>query len=382
MYNNRTFGQKLSAFNCLSSVGIDKLSVVSTDFEIENVLPLAIYGELKRAGMEATEPNKLFTTKGGQPVFGSKAILNTEAGNYTIQNGVMTVNCNPSKVFFPAQTFRHGSKVVKGSWQLLTEPEQLQSVIEAVEADARRHGICFDFGNSKTYRLDLAKQNEMSRPFADYIPALESLKMKYTKSNNIQHGTQTYQYGTTASNTVVCLYDKEEELLKAEKVKSFGSNFLRCELRILNARTVRNLSNCQTPNDIVRQEPEQRKQVFEDYLSKRLFYGQAPELFTNEQSLRSLVEHYATEDTKRPFQKVVQTIGVQTICELAGIEAFLKLYCSVMAKQTNATEESIGRNLRRYRNELHRLAGVSSSLYKPVKVVELLTELREALLVA
>jgi len=382
MYNNRTFGQKLSAFDCSTNVGIDKLSVVCQDFEVNSVVPLSVYGELKRAGMEATEPNCLFKTKAGEPVFGSKAILNTEAGNYTIQNGIMTVNCNPSKLFFPAQTFKHGNKLIKGSWQLLTEAGQLQSVIEAVEADAQKHGLCFDFGNSKLFRLDLAKQHEMSRPFAQYIPALESLKMKYTKSNNIQHGTQTFQFGTTASNTVVCLYDKEEELLKAQKVKSFGSNFLRAELRMLNGRTVRNLTQAQTPNDLVRQEPEQRRTVYEDYLSKRLFYGQAPELFTSEHSLRSLVEHYTAQDTKRPFQKVVQTVGVQTICELVGIEAFLKLYCSVLTQQGQTTDETISRNLRRYRTELHRLAGVANNLYKPVQVVELLAELRSVLLVA
>ena len=81
MYNNRTFGQKLSAFDCSTNVGIDKLSVVCQDFEVNSVVPLSVYGELKRAGMGATEPNCLFKTKAGEPVFGSKAILNTEAGN-------------------------------------------------------------------------------------------------------------------------------------------------------------------------------------------------------------------------------------------------------------------------------------------------------------
>jgi len=73
---------------------------------------------------------------------------------------------------------------------------------------------------------------------------------------------------------------------------------------------------------------------------------------------------------------------VQTICELVGIEAFLKLYCSVLTQQGQTTDETISRNLRRYRTELHRLAGVANNLYKPVQVVELLAELRSVLLVA
>lgn len=384
MNNNRTFGQKLSAFDCTSSVGLDKLSVICNDFEVDTVVPLDVFGERKKAGQDETTPNMLFKTKDGRPVFGSKACLNTSIANYTFTgNGTLIVNCNPSKVYFPKQAFKYGSKSLTGSWTLVTEAAQLNAVFEAVENDARTHGLNFDFGNSRTFRLDLAKQLEMTRPFSQYIDAFQSLKLKYSKSNNVQHGTQTFQYGSTASNTVVAFYDKLEELLKSEHQRpASSSNYLRSELRILNARTVERLTEARTPNELAKLDNGQRLHVFNDFVSRRLFYGRQVDLFSDEHSLRSLVLHFLKENGstgKGTFRKVVQTVGVQSICEAVGIERFVQLYATILANNTDTSTETIGRNVRRYRSELYKLMDVAHACWKPIDVAELIEELRTSL---
>ena len=392
MNNNRTFGQIVSAsklklpdFDCKQTVGIDKLSVICNDFEVSSLVPFELVAERKKAGQEQATQNKLFDLTNGTPVFGSKAFLNTKTANYSISStGTLIVNCNPSKVYFPSQHFGSFKRSCVGSYRLVTEAEQLEAVFSAVEDDARSHGLNFDFGNSRTFRLDLCKQAEMTRPFADYLPAFDALRLKYSKASNVQHGTQTYQYGSTSSNTQVVLYDKLEELLKAEKQRlPSSSDFLRAELRLLNAKTVEAMTEARTANALVKLPVDQLNATYNSYLSKRLFGIKQTELFPDEKSFSELVRHFVTEQHRKngrgAFHQIVRTVGVTGISETVGIERFIQLYGSVLQEVTDGNFDSVNRSLRRYRNELHQLSDTASALYKTVEVVDLLSELRSAL---
>jgi ribosomal protein L19 len=99
-----------------------------------------------------------------------------------------------------------------------------------------------------------------------------------------------------------------------------------------------------------------------------------------------LVKHFVTaqhdRSTKGAFKRVVQSVGVATICEDVGIERFIQLFGDVVQETSTVKSEAVSRSLRRYRAELYKLADTVSALWKPVEVVELIQELRTALLVA
>jgi hypothetical protein len=388
MSNKRTFGQLLSApplhllnFDCTERVGFDKLSVICDDFRVQSSLPFGVQPAPKKAGETEALNRHLFTTEAGEPVYGSKAYLNTDTAQFTLKgDGVLTVQVNPSKVFYPKSS---GS----ASYRLVTEPDDLSAVIQAVEDEARSNGLHFDFGNSRTYRLDVAKQVTMNRTVAEYQTAFRSLRMKYSKGSSVQHGVETFQYGSAKSNSQVMFYDKLNELLHAEHYRSSGSsNYLRAELRLLNAREVQQRTQARTPNELLKTPTEQLRTVYDDYLTKRIFYSSQSNLFTDEQSLLSLVKHFVTaqydRSTKGAFKRVVQSVGVATICEDVGIERFIQLFGDVVQQTSTVKSEAVSRSLRRYRAELYKLADTVSALWKPVEVVELIQELRTALLVA
>jgi hypothetical protein len=177
------------------------------------------------------------------------------------------------------------------------------------------------------------------------------------------------------------------ELLQADSHRPSGSsNYLRAELRLLNAREVQQRTQARTPNELLKTPTEQLRTVYDDYLTKRIFYSSQSNLFTDEQSLLSLVKHFVTaqhdRSTKGAFKRVVQSVGVATICEDVGIERFIQLFGDVVQETSTVKSEAVSRSLRRYRAELYKLADTVSALWKPVEVVELIQELRTALLVA
>ena len=106
-------------------------------------------------------------------------------------------------------------------------------------------------------------------------------------------------------------------------------------------------------------------------------------MFPDEKSFSELVRHFVTEQHRKngrgAFHQIVRTVGVTGISETVGIERFIQLYGSVLQEVTDSNFDSVNRSLRRYRNELHQLSDTASALYKTVEVVDLLSELRSAL---
>ena len=139
MSNNRTFGQTLSApplhllnFDCTEQVGFDKLSVICDDFRVQSSIPFGVQPAPKKAGETEALNRHLFTTEAGEHVFGSKAYMNTDTAQFTLKgDGVLTVQVNPSKVFYPKSS---GS----ASYRLVTDPDGVRAGVDGYAARYRQ----------------------------------------------------------------------------------------------------------------------------------------------------------------------------------------------------------------------------------------------------
>jgi hypothetical protein len=165
---------------------------------------------MKFAGQDTVnEANNFLFKCNSEPVYGSKAFLNTDDFQVNINGFGLGVTFNPSKYLHP--------------FELLTNSDLLTAVCQDVENKLAEACIRLSLNACKVSRVDIAKQSEMPRQVSYYAPAFDQMKFKGVRSNNVNHGAETF---STRNKTVeACFYDKR---------KAFIINRLENELSILS----------------------------------------------------------------------------------------------------------------------------------------------------
>lgn len=208
--------------------GVDKLKLHTDLFLVNDIKPLNIVPNRKKAGESSIELTPLFNSQ-GEIINGEKAYINTDQYNMTINNGKMYVEFNPSKQF-------HDS-------ELTCNPNQIADVLKYIQTDLKEaHGIEADLFSTGISRIDMTAQAQMNRLVNDYKGIISGGK----KSQRFKTTEYPSGYLTGNKTRQIMAYDKGLKLQIDEQIKLHinkpsalkPTNMLRLEARLLKSEGV------------------------------------------------------------------------------------------------------------------------------------------------
>jgi hypothetical protein len=328
--------------------GIDKLCLTTREYYVSDKKPLNIQPLMKFAGQDETNvQDGLLFEVNSEPVFGSKAFVNTEQFSANINSHGLSVTFNPSKVLH--------------EYNLLTDSQALDTVCISIEDQLAQNGIHLNLKEAGVSRLDIAKQSNMPRLVSYYAPAFDQMRFKGVRSNNVNHGAETF---SIRNKTVeACFYDKQKELNPA----GMPSDFMRAELRLRNTNGVRRYTGTKNLGQIIQMGQEGWNYVYTDYLTKKVFSDYSEQLTFDYAGLDALVSHLVSVQPKGQITAACEVIGIKQIFDQIGIDRFLSAFTPYMD----------GSTIRRHRKRLMARAALSSMIGNPISTIDLIDEIKQ-----
>lgn len=243
----------------MDSFGIDKIHLTTREFEVKNSKSgdFTIESGQKQGGKEAPW---LMKDQAGHDVHAWKMYHNSEKGigHYNFSPNGLMVSFNPSKIAHP--------------YNLVTlHDEGYNEAINAVKREMEKIGIVADFQKMKIVRIDIAGQNQMSRPVHQYNQAFSFCKMKRAKNQRQYEGG--YLFGNSQKQSL--FYDKGMELENRGIGLMYGEeNLMRGEVRLLKPQSVAALFKLDTLEVLNELSPGDIENHYKAFLNRNLFINQ------------------------------------------------------------------------------------------------------------
>jgi len=337
---------------------IDTIKLLLPEYSIkkDNLLTVQPSSYVEGTG-EKIADYPLWQKEGGK-VWGSKAYLNTEHFNLTIQpfkgTGVLA--------------FLHFSipKVYHGDNYYSVGREGTQAVLKAVEGELAQNGIITNLQEAKISRIDTFSNIQAEEPFLSYSPVFSLL----TGSRQ-----QRRDYGTTFlwQNTQqeLCAYDKNEEASRRGIVTgTYPANTLRMEYRLLNKKKIDSTLGFSSVKEL----PEKWEEVKAKHKQawQRLFKYEVGELevIASKQVFSELL-YFKGKYGRNYLDYYLKAVGSDTLARLAGVEV-LKQAIENIENDRNKVYRAV-KKLEQARTELQLLreepasSKTLSTLYKELK---------------
>jgi hypothetical protein len=338
--------------------GVDKLTLTTKDFAIKDTKNLNLTGLTKIAGdsdLDFDVIRPIFQV-GGEPIYGSKAYLNTDQFSININSKGLQIVCNPSKMAHP--------------YHLLNDELQIEKQVVGIEKECRKLGVSFDALQTRVSRFDLARQGELPRNFLHYDSAFKNLCGKNGRNTK----KQTYE-GTTyysGNNThQFCFYDKFFDLKKQ------NSNFGRAELRCLKTAFVKKEFHATTLIELLGNGADHWFDTYKNYCEKNIFSAEKEiqlSLFDTHSLEKLVSECYQLNSGKGLINRVTAILGVRTIFDTPslGLDRYLNLFAPYFDERT----------IRRHKVRLYDMAQKSVMIGRPIELQVLVDELKKTFLYA
>lgn len=287
-----------------------KLSLKEYSIAGENKLTVQPASYLAGTG-EVLSEFPLFRDTGGRTFRGSKAYLNTEKLNLTLQPFTRSESGVSCFVQFSIPKIHNGNNYYSVGEQ------GSKAVVELVERELKEAGVSTSLQEADISRLDTFKNIQPEEPFSSYYTLFPLLKARRA----IQRG-----YGTTflVHNTQQewCVYDKNEEMrARGIDLSEFPERTMRFEHRLLNRAKVEAIHGFSTVGalfsggyEVVREKAREswRKSLFSFKVEEVVRLG-AQEL---EQELRHFKERYS----RQWFDTFLKAYGAYHLAQYAGVE--------------------------------------------------------------
>lgn len=233
------------------NAGIDKLILTTREYTVKD---LAVFGQNRTIpqGKKESDLPVIYVPSGignGYQVQANGLFYNVNDLCVTSINktGIQVI-LNPSKIFHPYE---------------LSDTDKTKQAVSIVQKKLSDAGIILDYDTAVISRMDLAKQKFMDRDTRTYIPALSFLKGKKMKGVQYEMG---YRWGNnTHENT---MYDKSIESNLPTP------NLLRNEVKFKNTKFTQRTTGIHSLNELYRAGTPYLTQVYNEYLSKKLFTSQ------------------------------------------------------------------------------------------------------------
>lgn len=330
--------------------GIDKLVLHTFDYEVTDTTPLVIDGTRKQAGQSIDEltDTPLFSCNGTK-VYGTKAHRNTDTYGLDINPHGCRVILNPSKVLHP------------NTARLCTEPDELMEVLRHVER-ALSDVVRLNIHTATLVRADLAKQWHMPRPVFAYAPAFDAMRLKGTRSRNVNHGAETF--GIRNNTTEAAFYDKLREM----KPDAAPSEFMRAELRLRKASAVARYLHAATPDKLIHAGNGAWNEAFNTFMEGKVFASvSGNQMAFDFAELSAGIDAIRAMEPRNFVSRLIEVMGTRAIFDEIGMHRFIDVL---------RIKGIPDRTIRYAREKLMRNAPLSAAIGRPVALHALIDELR------
>ncbi len=379
-YNNTQFGQNLS-FSDSERIGLDTvhLTLPTTYVDIAPTFKAAINTTANSDGTFDKDPCVIYTDTSGRPIYGNKAVINTENWQLTILPCGSHAN---ALITLSAKAFAANNvEVMDGA--------QFRRVIQSIEAELRELGFSCDLmKDAYIRRLDIARNAHMSHGSTAFTGLFRNIATTPRLRPNTD-GDTYFRLGAAGWQTV--LYDKgQEQAEKAakRKCKMPPSQTLRGEIRFLTAREVAKRFEVKKLAPATLLEPERFEelpQMFRGVMRESLFLTEkAPRdyMSMNDETVKLWAEVQAriaemTEPGSAEYYRMVHHAMMSGATGFDGAKRWYQENCA--ADGTDAAK----RRQQRFNQELKRageLFGAADEESSGMTRDTLYNELRDAML--
>lgn len=294
-------------------IGVDKVLFTTKAFSVKDRCNFRIkQGDIVDG--EVVESN-LFRDELGD-VLGTKAIYNSKIANTTISPIGLKVEYNPSKLLHP--------------YHLNNDNNSLSKIHQIVKKDLKENagielGLDAELSLS---RLDIARNEQLSKPISAYGPLFSSLKGK--RQSNVEYPS-SYYFKNKSQESV--FYDKVEALkyeYKNVDVPDIVSNTMRAELKAKKRSSVGSIFRFNDMDTFLNCNPDYRVDKYKSQLRKQLFQGDKSHLqttlFTDYDRDIEYLKALKEANSRGAINKFIQSKGLDSLLsEVGSIENFRQM---------------------------------------------------------
>lgn len=227
----------LSSSGIIDTIG---LRTIPGEFDISKSTPLEVYpARYKLDNGEVKNDFKLFDLE-GEEITGSKAILNRDNYQVTIDSRGLYIQLSIPKY-------------ARGSNYKLSDVNETREVINDLEKSLFSEGIKLNIKNAIPSRLDACRNVQTKLSTGNYFSFIPSLGgSRLNQKSGYSEGVKRtgYQWGNSQQE-IVC-YDKRVEMeTRKESLAGIPKNVLRFEHRLRKGRKIKNALGFNTLNDLL-----------------------------------------------------------------------------------------------------------------------------------
>jgi len=284
-------------------IGVDKILLTTDHFKVSDRCSFRIkQGDIVDG--EIVESLLFYDNKGD--VKGTKAIYNSLLANVTIDPRGLKLEYNPSKLLHP--------------YHLNNDNQSLKEITNAIRADLKDKGILLGMdAELSVSRLDLARNEQMSRPIGFYAPLFSSLKGK--RQSNKEYPNSYYFYNKSQEAN---FYDKEKALdyeYKGRNVPEIEKQTMRGELRAKKRDSVGRIYRFNDFATLLKSSPEYRIERYKGHLKSQLFSTNNPlqtTMFPDYQRNIEYLKALKEKLSRGAVQQYIQSKGIDTLLSEVG----------------------------------------------------------------
>jgi len=281
---------------------LDTLKLYTEEFTIKDSAKLMLQpGQMSYESGDVRE-SKLFKRESGKPVLGASAFIKDDP-RYHLQimpkggSVLAFVQCSIPKVargenFYPA-----------------TEVESSKA-LECINDALWERGVHLDLKSAKVSRVDLFTNAYCSEPFSTYRPLFELLRCK--RQQRRDYGS-TYLYSNT--QRVLCIYDKQVEMINRGAKVAGLPKAMRFELRYLNAQVAKKELGFSRAGELV-SSLDHVREVYNKELLKSFFKfvpGEVEVLAASQ--LETEMMHYQANYGRNWLETYQKALGARSLLE-------------------------------------------------------------------
>lgn len=228
--------------------GFDKFVLTTKDFMIKDISLFGVNRNIPQ-GKKETEMSVISIDNGTTEMINMRAnsvYFNHELFNFTVNRTGAQIIFNPSKILHP--------------YELVTDFKEVQKVSNRINDLLKQNSILLNLDNCTMSRIDLAKQQIMSKSIYSYRPAFDFMKGKRMKNTGYEGG---YRWGNNTHE--VTMYDKGTESNLPI------SNLERCEAKFKKTKFVQNKTGFLNYGQLFKSDNQYINSVYNNYLDSTIF---------------------------------------------------------------------------------------------------------------
>jgi len=365
---------------------VDTLRLNLIDCEIKRSCPLSIQpGIIDYATGLIHNDNDLFIDNTGKIVRGSKAYLNDEKFNLTIQPTITSElnDFNHSKLKIKRfkrinetiqpdlYDWNNEDDEVKGIFlstslpRLLSETnlktlsfDEQQTALKTLEIKLREYGIKTNINNAALSRVDTFTNISTEFPFYSYSNLFDLMECSRMKS--VGYGNESFLWKN--GNQELMIYDKVKEMRDKKpdiKIRS-GKNIMRFENRLLKKRKILSSIKFKTVGELYKNYDELKNFHLKEITKKifRFSFDEIQFLGKDQATKRAIV--CKNKYKYKWFEEFVKLYGIEQIIKVMDVDGLLEIVDLLDSYKNDVALRKTKSRVRKYYNESKFLIGIVS----------------------